>query len=161
MTALWDLAARGELTVGDLPDDVPGVRLELVDGSLTVTPQGDYEHQLIITELVARLVTASLPPELAVLAGVNVIRGTSTLLIPDLAVVDPSHLAMDGLGVSPEGVRLAVEVTSRSTRVRDLTTKRELYRQWNIPYLIVDRATRPPALRVESDLPEWADVLLK
>jgi len=160
MTALWDLAARGELTVGDLPE-VPGARLELVDGSLTVTPLGDYEHQLIITTLVARLVAAAPPPNLTVLAGVNVIRGASTILIPDLAVVDPSHLAMDGLGVSPDGVRLAVEVTSRSTRVRDLTTKRELYRQWNIPYLIVDRATQPPALRVESDLPEWAEVLLK
>jgi Uma2 family endonuclease len=156
---LWARAARGELTTDDLPNDIPGVRLELINGSLIVTPLGDFEHQAILTRLCIRL-EPCLPQGLTVVAGVNVIRGLNTVLIPDVAVVDPQHLVQGGLGVAPEGLALAIEVSSPSTRVHDLTTKRELYRQWDVPYLIVDRVTAPPTLRVEIDLPEWAGILL-
>lgn len=159
MSELWAHAARGELTADDLPNDIPGVRMELINGSLIVTPLGDFEHQAILTRLCVQL-EPHLPEGLTVVAGVNVISGRNTVLIPDVAVVDPQHLVQGGLGVAPQGLALAIEVSSPSTRVHDLTTKRELYRQWAVPYLVVDRITAPPTLRVEVDLPEWAKILL-
>jgi len=152
------VASSGGLTIGDLPAEVPGVRMELIDGSLIVTSLGDVGHQLLITRFCRELAP---PAGLEVLAGVNVIVGDRTLLIPDVAVIDPLQLAGNGLGVTPAGLHLVVEVTSPSTRVHDLTTKRELYRQWNVPSVIVDRkAGLPVAVSVEGQLPEWAKVLL-
>jgi Uma2 family endonuclease len=159
MIDLSRVGVTGGLSIDDLPDDVPGVRMELIDGSLIVTPLGDWQHQELITRFSARLVPV-VPVDLTVLAGVNVIVGERTLLIPDLVVADGRFRVRGGLGVSPEGLRLVVEVSSPSTRRHDLTIKRELYRQWQVPYLIVDRVTDPFTLEVEGELPEWAKLLL-
>jgi len=51
------------------------------------------------------------------------------------------------------------EVTSASTRRRDLTEKRELYREWKVPYLIIDRSTDPFTMRTEGNLPAYAQLL--
>src|SRR5512140_3015712 len=81
--------ADGGLSIDDLPEEVPGVRVELINGSLIVTPLGDVEHQAIISRF-CRLLQP--PDDLLVLAGVNVIVGGRTLIIPDLAVVDTLHM---------------------------------------------------------------------
>ena len=160
MTAadLLGLVARGPVTVDDLPEDVDNLRIELIDGSVYVTPLGDYEHQDLVMEC-SVLIRADVPDGLRVLPGVNVIIGEQTLVIPDVAVVDPSFVVHRGLGVSPDGLRLAVEVSSPSTRRRDLTLKRELYREWGVPYLIVDRSTAPFTLRHDGALPPYAKAL--
>jgi Uma2 family endonuclease len=156
-TSLIELAGQRELTVEDLPTDVDGVRYELIDGSLYVTPLGDFEHQLLATRI-ATLLTPGLPEGLASLAGVNVILGDQTMVEPDVAVVDPAHLVRDGLGVSPKGLLFAVEITSPSTRRRDLTIKRQLYREWDVPYLLVDRHSSPHSYTTHGSLPAWAQV---
>jgi Uma2 family endonuclease len=153
-------AARVPLTVADLPDDVAGARFELIDGSLIVTPLGDVVHQQLVLDY-AFSIRSRLPGDLTVLAGVNVIVGVQTLVEPDVAVVDPTFVTSDGLGVSPQGLRLAVEVTSPSTRRRDLSIKRELYREWGVPYLVVDRSTQPFTLHVDGDLPAYAVQLVE
>jgi Uma2 family endonuclease len=155
---LLGLVTRGPVTVADLPEDVGNVRIELIDGSVYVTPLGDYEHQDLVTKYVI-LINPHLPDDLRVLAGVNVILGDQTLVIPDVAVVDPSFLVQRGLGVSPEGLRLAVEITSPSTRRRDLSLKRELYRECGVPFLVVDRSTTPFTMHSDSNLPPYARVL--
>jgi hypothetical protein len=71
-------------------------------------------------------------------------------------VVDPAHLVHDGLGVSPKGLLFAVEITSPSTRRRDLTIKRDLYAEWEVPYLLVDRSTSPHRYTAYGELPAWA-----
>jgi Uma2 family endonuclease len=91
---------------------------------------------------------------------VNVILGSQTIVEPDVAVVDPAHLVRNGLGVSPKGLLFAVEISSPSTRRRDLTLKRELYGEWEVPYLLVDRATSPHAYTGYGELPDWTDVVL-
>jgi Uma2 family endonuclease len=155
------LGAHGGLTIADLPlEGAVGVRMELIDGSLIVTPLGDLDHQEWASELTSRLRAATLPAGCRALAGANVVLGEQTLIIPDVAVIDPLFSALGGLGVTPAGLRLAVEITSPSTRRHDLTTKRELYRDWKVPYLIVDRSTAPASLLVEGDLPDYAAVLL-
>lgn len=158
----WALfSAQGGLTIDDLPDEhLVGVRMELIDGSLIVTLLGDLENQGLVTEYAALLRDEKLPDGCLALAGVNVMRGERTIVIPDVAVVDPSFSEHRGLGVSPEGLLFAVEISSPSTRVHDLTTKRELYGSWGVPYLVVDRSTRPPTSRVHGALPDYAQVLL-
>lgn len=163
MTELIDwarLSAQGGLTVDDLPDEhASQARLELVDGSLIVTPLGDYNHQLLIAQMIIQL-SGHLPSGFVALPGVNVVHGQRTLLIPDLAVIDPALVVPSGLGVAPEGVRLAIEITSPSTRVHDLTTKRNLYGDWHVPYLIIDRSGTSLLARVYGDLPDYARVLI-
>jgi Uma2 family endonuclease len=65
-----------------------------------------------------------------------------------------------GLGVSPQGLALAVEITSTSTARRDLTIKRDLYQEWSVPYVIVDRRRSPYTLKTFGVLPEWAQLSL-
>jgi len=150
------MSGHVELTVADLPENTEvGVRLELIDGSLYVNALADFDHQDLVSDLVARLRPVT-PEGMRVLAGVNVIDGPSTLVEPDVAVVDPACVTADRRGVSPAGVLLAVEVTSRSTRRRDFTIKRDLYQGWSVPYLLVDRSTRPFTLHVAGSVPAWA-----
>jgi hypothetical protein len=55
--------------------------------------------------------------------------------------------------------RSSPALCQRTVSGHDLTIKRELYRQWGGPYVIVDRATDPFTMQVEGELPEWATVL--
>ena len=149
-----DLAGRahqGPLCVEDLP---PERGYELIDGSLYVTPLGDLEHQSLIMDYAMRL-TGLAPEGLRVLAGVNVVQGRMTLVEPDVAVVDPRGVDPGGLGVAPADLRLVIEITSPSTRRRDLSFKRELYREWKVPYLIIDRSTTPFTAHMEGEPPVW------
>jgi Uma2 family endonuclease len=151
--------SRG-LTIADVPRDVENLRYDLIEGSLTVTPLGDAEHQKLVTRLAAVLLTR-VPEVLEVAAGVNVIDGVYTVLEPDVAVYDPTFLTEGGLGVRPEGLRFVIEVTSPTTWRRDLTIKRSLYGAWGVPYLVVDRRSDPHKLEVFGDLPDYAAGLLK
>ena len=140
---LLQVASHRLLTIDDLPDERG---FELIDGSMYVSPLGDVEHQ----DLCLRYAMA-LQPHLAggcmALAGVNVIEGGKTLVEPDVAVFDADYQVRSGLGVSPEGLRFVIEVTSPSTRRRDLTVKQNLYYEWKVPYLVVDRGTTPYTFR--------------
>jgi hypothetical protein len=42
---LFARAARGPVSVSELPEDAEGGRYELIDASLYVTPSADLEHQ--------------------------------------------------------------------------------------------------------------------
>ncbi len=152
---LLALAHLRPLTIDDLPDEDALGRTELIEGSLYVTPGADFEHQLIVSDLLMRLRDRT-PAGVVALPGVNVIDGDATLVIPDVVVADPDMLVRDGLGVSPAGVLLAVEITSPSTRTHDLTIKRKLYEDWGVPYVLVDRRTQPATWSTFTDLPSWA-----
>ena len=145
---LFALASRGLVGVSDL-------QYELIDGSLYVTPSADAPHQMLCFDL-GQVLAPRIPRGLRVAPGINVIVGEQTLVIPDVAVIDPDHLTHQELGVSPAGLELVIEVTSVSTRRRDLSIKRELYLEWKVPYVVVDRTSGPYALSVYGPpLPEW------
>jgi Uma2 family endonuclease len=115
-------------TIADLPVTV-WPRIELVDGGLLVTPYAGRRHQRVVTELAVSLSASDLPPGYEVLAGVNVVH-EGDLLIPDVAVVliDAAHEEW----VVPAETLLVVEVESRSTRLRDVGYKADLYAAWGI-----------------------------
>jgi Uma2 family endonuclease len=128
--------------------------VELLNGRLLVTPIGDIEHQHLIGVLYSRLLVG-LPSGLMVLTGANVYEGEHVKVIPDVVVIDPGMAVRGGEGVGPEGLILAIEITSPSNRSTDLVDKREQYAAWAVPYLLVDRKFSPHKYTAFGTWPTW------
>ncbi|MEZ0166744.1 Uma2 family endonuclease [Kineococcus sp. LSe6-4] len=132
------------LTWEDLPRETAGPRMELIDGSLHVTPLGDLRHQRLIMT-VAQGLAGLAPAGWVVLPGANVLRrgATDRLLIPDVVVLAEDAVAAGGVYADPSDVLLVVEVECPSTRSVDRLLKRDLYAQWRISdYWVLDPEVR-------------------
>lgn len=135
----------GEFTFEDLdalPDD--GLRYELVDGMLLVTPAPAPVHQRAVLEM-AVLLRDGCPAELEVFVAPLDFRPTSRRsLQPDVLVarrVDVGARAIE------RPLLLVVEVLSPTTRSSDWMLKTQLYAQAGVPsYWLVD--TDEPSLTV-------------
>lgn len=114
----------GEFTTADLeltPDD--GMRYELVDGVLMVTPGSLATHQRALQALFLHLVSAC-PEHLEVFFGPLEFRPNSRLaLVPDLLVVPCKDAGTRWI----DELLLAVEVLAPATRTVDEVLKRSLY----------------------------------
>jgi Uma2 family endonuclease len=129
-------------------DQLLGQRHELIDGSLLVSPFAAVNHQIVCSELMA-VIRPALPAGWRVLGPVNLRVSDSTLLEPDLVVVD--SLPRGALAFTPDAVRVAVEVVSPSTRHTDRVTKPAIYAEAGIEhYWLVDDLDRPdgPTVKV-------------
>lgn len=113
-----------------------GVRYELLDGSVIVTPSPGRWHQTAAFEL-ARLLRDAKPNDLVVLmAPFDVGLAEDTVLQPDILVARRAELTDTDLPAPPV---LAVEVLSPSTRRIDLTLKHDRFRETGCPsYWVVD-----------------------
>ncbi|MFI6688195.1 Uma2 family endonuclease [Streptomyces sp. NPDC050485] len=137
-----------ELTMSEAADllssALPGHRVEILQGRLTVTPPPDGSHALSLSWLVVAFDRAG-----ARKAGLRYVQGVGLWLptlpedfaIPDFSVVDEdfrdAHVKKNYY--APNVFRLLVEVTS-SNWSDDLGPKVECYAQAGIPvYLIADR----------------------
>ncbi|MEV8537584.1 Uma2 family endonuclease [Streptomyces sp. NPDC051572] len=137
-----------ELTLGEAADQLaralPGHRVEILQGRLTVTPPPDGSHALSLTKLGRAFDRAGI-----VEAGHEYVQGVGLWLpalpedfaIPDFSVVDAdfrdAHVTKNYY--APNVFRLVVEVTS-SNWSDDLHVKVECYAQAGIPaYLVADR----------------------
>lgn len=138
-TRPWTLAEMHRL-----PDD--GNKYELIHGELYVTPPPFPEHDTVIARLTALLVPYVLRQNLGLVYHPrSVIRWRGSEVEPDLMVRD-----------TPAGIfdkdedwermpvpRLVVEVSSRSTRWRDVGPKRDFYLEVGVPeYWFLDRQAR-------------------
>lgn len=123
-----------------LPAD--GRRIELLDGSLLVSPSAGYRHQRLSFHLCYALAVAA-PEGFEVLEAINVRIAPGRILIPDLAVV--STPGVERTVVDPADVALVVEITSPGNAVVDRAIKPELYAQAGIPhYLLIELGASPP-----------------
>lgn len=122
-----------------LPDD--GLQYELVDGVLLVTPAPVPDHQRAVREVFLVL-------HRAVPSGVEVFfapvdfrpPGGTRSLQPDVLVVATADV---GPKYVPDGLLLAVEVLSPSTRSKDLVLKRAVYEEAGVAsYWVVDLRDR-------------------
>jgi len=139
-----------------LPEDHGG-RIELVDGTVIVSPAPTSHHQRLLQSIQVAFLNA-VPPELESLPGVNVVlNNRARLLIPDLAVV--TEPGIDTVYYKGTAVLLAVEIHSPSTRAYDRALKRQLYADAGVPFLVfVDPATNPvSALCYELDGDEYRE----
>src|SRR5262249_12733200 len=114
-------------TVDDLeslPDD--GLRYELIDGMLFVTPAPTFSHQVAVIGRVLALGSAC-PADLQVVASpIDYQPNGRRSVQPDVAVVWLSDVPEKNLVVAP---LLVVEVLSTSTRRYDAMIKRGVYEE--------------------------------
>ena len=141
---------RAVLTYEDyaaLPDN--GLRYEVHEGDLSVTPSPGTPHQEISANLgdVLRAHVKQRSLGTVLYAPLDVILSNTTIVQPDLIYIDPGRQAI----VSRRGIEgaptLAVEIISPSTPRIDRVTKLQLYARYRVPYYwIVD----PDARTIEA-----------
>ncbi|MFE2375480.1 Uma2 family endonuclease [Streptomyces sp. NPDC059398] len=127
-----------------LMEQLPGYRVEIIGGILTVTPPPDAPHARALTKIMRPFIAANLDDgETEVLQGVGVWlpTGAEDFVIPDLAVVDAdidAHVIAHNC-YDPVIFRLVLEVTSTNYN-QDLRAKVSVYAEADIPvYVIVNR----------------------
>ncbi|MCX4643449.1 MULTISPECIES: Uma2 family endonuclease [unclassified Streptomyces] len=127
-----------------LTDQLPGYRVEILGGVLTVTPPPDGAHARALSRLRRPFAGAGLDGgETELLEGVGLWLpdGPEDFAVPDLCVIDADfedHL-VDHNCYDPVSFRLVLEVTSGNYH-NDLQTKVVAYGNAKVPvYVIVDR----------------------
>lgn len=131
-------------TVEDLAQltDIAG-RMEILDGSLLVTPPPDIFHSRATTQL-ERLLAGQAPQDVFVGQGAGfTLRNGTTYYVPDIYVAKETAFMPGRMAFSAKDMLLVVEVLSESNKRNDLVLKRGDYALAGIPaYWIVDRVAR-------------------
>lgn len=117
----------------DLPPGGP--RIELIDGSLVVSPAPRRRHQQLMQRLAVLLDSRS-PDGMDVAVELNVRVGPGKILIPDVvATSEPG----DVLVHDPDQILMIAEVISPANADQDWITKNHLYaRAGLVWYLLID-----------------------
>lgn len=139
----WPVGPLTWEDVQDLPD-VAGLRYELIDGILLMSPSPPPLHQRVVTQLLAVL-HAACP------AGLEVFTAPFDWFVTDWRYFEPDVLVVPRIQGNPrrfEGTPLlAVEVLSPSTRHRDLGLKRTAYAEAGLShYWVVEPDPDAPGL---------------
>ncbi|MGK5680724.1 Uma2 family endonuclease [Actinoplanes sp. URMC 104] len=132
--ATSDMPPRSDWTSEDLdrlPED--GVRREIFDGVLHVTPSPSSVHQALSGFLFYAL-SASCPERYFVSQMNDVIVSRNRVCIPDLLVVDFEAAKTRTGKFAARDVTLAVEIVSPSTKNIDHLTKPAFYARAGIPF---------------------------
>ena len=125
-------------------EELPGHRVEILNGSIVVTPPPDGPHQETLTWLIEEFSRIR-----ARRAGLRYVQGIGLWLptgpddyaVPDFSVVhdDFKDALVEKNCYAPHVFRLVLEVTS-SNWTNDTATKVDIYAQAGIPaYLVADR----------------------
>ncbi|MFC8825608.1 Uma2 family endonuclease [Streptomyces sp. NPDC057137] len=141
----WDSSQESQLKTADsLMEQLPGFRVEIIGGVITVAPPPDGNHASVLTDVMIPFLAVGVHgQESRVLQNVGLWLpgGPEDFAIPDLAVVDADfedHLVQYNC-YDPAVFRLVLEVTS-SNYQQDLRNKVTAYAEAGIPiYVIVDR----------------------
>lgn len=113
----------------ELPED--GMRYELYDGALHVTPPPGVGHALVLSRL--QMLIAHLPTDLIALQNVGVRLGASRVLVPDLLVCSEARALSPARDLGPSDVVLLAEAESPSSAGMDRTAKPVMYAEAGIP----------------------------
>ncbi len=131
------------LTYDDLVRMLPEqdmVRRDLIDGELFVSPSPSLRHQEAVATLLAALYEYAREHGGKALTGPFDVHLTDTnVLEPDVLYVRPENVARIEQRYIPFAPDLVIEVSSPSTRSRDLARKKDLYEQFGATeYWFVD-----------------------
>jgi Uma2 family endonuclease len=121
-------------TVDDLdvlPED--GVRRELIDGVLHVSPSPSPAHQALVI-LLGHALMENCPEELFVSQANDVVLSTRRQFIPDLLVVKFAAAKAPGSKFQASDVVVAIEIVSPSSQSMDRVMKPALYAKAGIPF---------------------------
>jgi Uma2 family endonuclease len=153
-----DLAAAAESELADLEElwqrlDLPGHRVELIDGQIVVSPSGSVWHASAIEELMDQLIRVKWQHGWRFHPTVTIhIPATRERLIPDLMVAPAAAPRYDENELLAAGVLLVAEVVSPSSRRQDRETKNRVYAQGGVPlYLLIDKLAAPPSVTLFTE----------
>ncbi|WTW94479.1 Uma2 family endonuclease [Streptomycetaceae bacterium NBC_01309] len=131
-------AHDGPWTVEELlaRDEHPSrARVELIGGSLVVSPAPSWPHQAASSELWYQLKSAirAAKAPYRVAAAVNV-RSADQLFIPDIVVADAAAVTMETVVVDADSVLLIVEIVSPGNTAADRVWKPNAYARLGLPH---------------------------
>nr|WP_043261206.1 Uma2 family endonuclease [Streptomyces sp. e14] len=125
-------------------EELPGHRVEILNGSIVVTPPPDGSHQETLTWLIEEFSRAQARKAgLLFLQGVGLWlpSGPEDYAVPDFSLVDDDYKGalVEKNCYAPHVFRLVLEVTS-SNWTNDTATKVDTYARAGVPvYVIADR----------------------
>ncbi|GAA3385803.1 Uma2 family endonuclease [Cryptosporangium minutisporangium] len=132
MLASFPVMPEGGFSLDDLDGMPEGlVRVELTDGTLSISPMPTGLHQYLAGALCLRLDQAA-PPGIGATWGTEIRLDASLTRIPDVVVLRTP--APDRRWFSPGNVVLAVEIESPGTHVEERITRPALYARYGIPH---------------------------
>jgi len=128
----------------ELGEDPIGVRLELVDGRIAVTPSQFPDHSFVTIALAQFVVTYILHHDLGRLyGGVNTLFSPTDVRRPDLIYFQKSRVHLVGPNAMEGPPDLCVEILSPSSETIDKVDKFEQYEAGGVAqYWIIDPAER-------------------
>jgi Uma2 family endonuclease len=137
-----------------LPED-DGMRYEILDGELSVSPTPTYRHQQISARLLMILgahVQANGLGEV-VTAPISVVLAATSVVQPDIIYIANERSGLvSARGTVDGGPTLAVEILSPSTSRNDRGKKKQLFERYGVPhYWIVDHEARAIEVYVATD----------
>lgn len=128
----------------DLLPETNGPKVEVLSGSVIVSPHAGIDHQSVERDLSYLLHRAARQAGLWVYPEVNIVSGDN-LFIPDIAVLSASGAGRASMDIS--AAVLLGEIVSRFNRRKDVIERPREYAAAKVPfYLRVDLRHRRPAM---------------
>lgn len=150
-------AGPGEAELADLEQvwaglDVPGHRVELLDGCIVVSPSASRSHSRAVQWLIQSVIDRVRDAGWEFHTNLTLhVAATRERLIPDLMISPRDAPQFDENELYGHGTLLVAEVTSPSSQGRDRIAKVRAYAQAQVPlYLIIDLLAEPIALTLFS-----------
>jgi hypothetical protein len=158
MAARADWAASAEAELADLERtwetlDIPGHRVELINGQIVVSPSASRRHSSSIDRLIDALFDVKQRNDWEFHTNLTVhIAATRERLIPDLMVAPKDAPGFGDNELLGHGVLLVAEVVSPHSQSWDRVAKPRAYAQGHVPlYLLIDRLAEPATVTLFSD----------
>jgi len=153
-----DLAASAASELADLEElweslDIPGHRVELIDGQIVVSPSASRWHSSAIDELIDALIDVKRQHGWRIHTNLTVhIAATRERLIPDLMIAPADAPGFSENELLSAGVLLVAEVVSPSSQRQDRVAKPRAYARGGVPlYLIIDQVADPAMVTLFSE----------